>query len=148
MDRHQQRVGTPLTPNTGNVLDLKGELASTVTHGASEDGQAERRPTTEDTEKPTVDLRSFRISNAEDSLRFCSNYIKTTKYTIFSYLPLATLYQYKKLANWYFLLMSVLSCLPVSPWSPVTMVLPTVFVVLLSVLREGYEDYFRYKSDK
>lgn len=67
---------------------------------------------------------------------------------MWSYLPLATLYQYKKLANWYFLLMSVLSCLPISPWSPVTMVFPTVFVVLLSVLREGYEDYFRYKSDK
>lgn len=123
-------------------------MASTVTHGVSEDGQAEKKTTIEVKDKEQVDLRSFRISNADDSRRFCSNYIKTTKYTIFSYLPLATLYQYKKLANWYFLLMSVLSCLPISPWSPITMVLPTVFVVLLSVLREGYEDYFRYKSDK
>ena len=129
-------------------MDLKGELASTVTHGVSEDGQAGKKPTAKEAEKQQVDLRSFRISNTDDSLRFCSNYIKTTKYTIFSYLPLATLYQYKKLANWYFLLMSVLSCLPISPWSPITMVMPTVFVVLLSVLREGYEDYFRYKSDK
>ena len=65
-----------------------------------------------------------------------------------SYLPLATLYQYKKLANWYFLLQSILSCTPISPWGPVTMVAPTVFVLVLAVLREGIEDYSRYKSDK
>lgn len=61
---------------------------------------------------------------------------------------MATLYQYKKLANWYFLLMAVLSTLPLSPWSGVTMILPTAFVLVVSVLREGIEDFARHQSDK
>lgn len=61
---------------------------------------------------------------------------------------MALLYQYKKLANWYFLLMTILSTLPISPWSSVTMITPTSFVLLISILREGIEDYARHQSDK
>lgn len=44
--------------------------------------------------------------------------------------------------------MTVLSTLPLSPWSPITMIMPTTFVLFVSILREGVEDYARYKSDK
>ena len=124
-------------------MELRGE-ASTVTHGASEDAAVVRKGT--DVEAPSAEpgnLRYLRIADGGAG-GFCSNFIKTTKYTMLSYLPLATLYQYKKLANWYFLLQSVLSCTPISPWGPVTMVVPTVFVLVLAVLREGLEDYSRY----
>lgn len=34
-----------------------------------------------------------------------------------------------------------------SSLSPVTSILPLVFVITVSMIREGYEDYKRYKSD-
>lgn len=130
-------------------MELKGETASAVTQQPSDEIPNAGKPGSDKDASPQpASLRAFRISSQQDSQYFCSNYIKTTKYTLISWLPLATLYQYKKLANWYFLLMTVLSCFPLAPWSPVTMILPTTFVLIVSVLREGIEDYARYKSDK
>jgi len=36
----------------------------------------------------------------------------------------------------------------ISPLTPFSAVAPLIFVIALSMLREGYEDYQRYKSDK
>ena len=36
----------------------------------------------------------------------------------------------------------------VSPLHPATAILPLIFVLTLSLLREGFEDHGRYKSDK
>ena len=66
-----------------------------------------------------------------------------------SFLPLALLYQYKRLANWYFLVLSILGAIPgITPWSPVTQITPTVFVLMVAVVREGVEDYMRYRADR
>lgn len=35
----------------------------------------------------------------------------------------------------------------VSPLHPITAINPMVFVLCLALLREGYEDYQRYKTD-
>ena len=64
-------------------------------------------------------------------------------------MPLALIFQYKRLANWYFLALSVLGAIPgITPWSPVTQITPTVFVLMVAVVREGIEDYMRYRADK
>jgi len=89
-----------------------------------------------------------------DSLRnkqfgYMTNYIRTTKYTKWTYLPLSLLLQFKRLANVYFLFIAVLQSIPaISPLNPITAILPLVFVLAVSMLREGVEDYMRYKSDK
>jgi len=52
---------------------------------------------------------------------FISNYIKTTKYTLLNFLPLSILYQYKRLANCYFLFVCLISLIPnISPWAPIS----------------------------
>ena len=79
---------------------------------------------------------------------FVSNYIRTTKYTLLTFLPLSILYQYMKLANCYFLLLCFLTCIPsISPWAPSTQIGPTIFVLMISIIREAYEDIKRYRSD-
>lgn len=96
-------------------------------------------------------LRNLHINDhtANAEHKFMSNYIKTTKYTMWNFLPLAILFQFKRFANIYFLLMCVLATIPsISPWDPITMIVPTVFVILVSVVREGVEDYMRYRQDK
>jgi hypothetical protein len=58
------------------------------------------------------------------------------------------LVQFKRLANIYFLLIAVLQSISViSPLSPATAWVPLIVVLAISMLREGYEDYQRYKSD-
>lgn len=87
--------------------------------------------------------------NGNHQYRFASNYIKTTKYNALSYLPLSLLYQFKRFANIYFLLISILSFFPsISPFSALSSTLPFAFVVMVSVFREGIEDLARYKSDR
>jgi hypothetical protein len=77
-----------------------------------------------------------------------TNYIKTTKYTPYSFIPLSIFNQYKRLANCYFLMLSLISLIPdVSPWDPSTQITPTLFVLMVAVIRDGVEDWFRYRSD-
>ena len=40
------------------------------------------------------------------------NYIRTTKYTFWSFLPLSLMYQFKREANIYFLLQAILNSIP------------------------------------
>ncbi|KAL2462555.1 putative phospholipid-transporting ATPase 4 [Forsythia ovata] len=80
-------------------------------------------------------------------LRYCSNYISTTKYNIITFLPKAIFEQFRRVANLYFLLAAILSFSPVSPFSAYSMVAPLVFVVGLSMAKEALEDWRRFMQD-
>jgi hypothetical protein len=80
---------------------------------------------------------------------FATNYVSTTKYSRWSFLPKATIQQYKRGANVYLLFIAVLCCIPaISPLMPLAAVMPVVFVLSISLIREGMEDYKRYKHDE
>lgn len=67
---------------------------------------------------------------------------------MFSFFPLGLAYQFLRFSNCYFLIVTILSCIPsISPVNPITAINPFVFVLVVSMIREGYEDYQRYKSD-
>ena len=78
-----------------------------------------------------------------------SNYIKTTKYNIITFLPTALLVQFLRVANIYFLIIAILQSIPaISPLNAYTAVFPLVFVLSISLIREAIEDYRRYRSDR
>lgn len=57
--------------------------------------------------------------------------------------------QYKRLANVYFLVLCLISSFPgIAPWDPIVQITPTIFVMVVSILREFVEDLLRYKSDQ
>ena len=95
-----------------------------------------------------------RVIFLNDDLRntkypYKSNYIKTTKYTIITFVPVALFYQFLRVANWYFLMIAILQSIPaISPLNPVTAILPLAFVLMVSLIREAIEDYRRYRSDR
>ena len=96
-------------------------------------------------------MREFFLNNRKENeqFRYPSNYIKTTKYNAFTFLPLALLFQFKRVANCYFLLISIMSFWPsISPFDPISAFAPFIIVVMISVIREGAEDLSRYKSDR
>ena len=90
-----------------------------------------------------------RVVQNKNAGQFMTNYVSTTKYNRFTFLPLAILEQYKKLANVYLLFIAILCCIPaISPLMPIAAVMPVVFVLSISLIREGMEDYNRYKHDE
>ena len=96
-------------------------------------------------------MRELFINDREANkpAKFASNYIKTTKYNALTFFPLALLFQFKRLANVYFLIISILSAFPsISPYSPASAFAPFLFVLMISIVREGFEDFARYRSDR
>ena len=74
-----------------------------------------------------------------------SNKIRTTRYTILSWAPLSLLLQFRRVANIYFLIISVLTLQEFSPKSPASMIGTFSFVLFLTMVKEAFEDYYRYK---
>ena len=97
-------------------------------------------------------IYKFYINDTQSNItqfHFHNNHIDTTKYNIFTFIPKALLLQFVRLANIYFLICAILQCIPlISPLNPVTAVVPLVFVLSVSIIREGIEDYARAKLDK
>ncbi|RNF12542.1 phospholipid-transporting ATPase 1-like protein [Trypanosoma rangeli] len=76
------------------------------------------------------------------------NFVKTTKYTLWTFLPLELLMQFRRISNFYFLICMVLALIPgVSPVSPATAVAPLVFVVGVAMTKEGVEEFRRHRAD-
>ena len=73
--------------------------------------------------------------------RKVSNKVRTTKYTILSWAPLSLLFQFKRAANVYFLIISILTTMPFSPKTPASMIGTFAMVLFFTMLKEAYEDF-------
>lgn len=80
--------------------------------------------------------------------KFGDNTITTTKYNIFTWFPKSLVMQFKRIANIYFLFISVLTLMPFSPKNPYTQTATFAMVLLFTMLKEAYEDFRRYRQDK
>lgn len=79
---------------------------------------------------------------------YAGNQTSTRKYSWWSFIPLALFVQYQRAAYWYFTAMAGLSLAPFAPYSAVSVWLPLIFVLLLGLLREAWEDLRRARGDK
>lgn len=86
-------------------------------------------------EYQTLDDRNEKLSV------FQNNYIKTSKYSLFTFLPLNLFEQFQRLANFYFLCLLVLQLIPaISSLTPVTTALPLIGVLGLTAVKDAYDD--------
>ena len=80
---------------------------------------------------------------------FIDNYIRSSKYTLWNFLPRQLFAQFSKLANFYFLIVSILQMIPgLSTTGTYTTIVPLMFFVSISMAKEGYEDFRRHRLDK
>jgi len=80
---------------------------------------------------------------------YIDNTIRSSRYTLWNFLPRQLYAQFSKLANFYFLCVSILQMIPgLSTTGTYTTIVPLLFFVTLSVAKEGYDDLRRYKLDK
>lgn len=100
--------------------------------------------------KPNIESKRVIWANTRELNKgFTSNKIVSTKYNLITFLPFALFIQFRKVSNIYFLITAVLQSIPqISPLQPFTAIAPLVFVLGVSLIREGIEDYLKYKSDK
>ncbi|XP_055690587.1 phospholipid-transporting ATPase ID isoform X4 [Lutzomyia longipalpis] len=80
--------------------------------------------------------------------KYANNYIKTSKYTLLTFLPLNLLEQFQRLANFYFLCLLVLQLIPaISSLTPITTAIPLIGVLMLTAVKDAYDDIQRHMSD-
>ncbi|KAD3641546.1 hypothetical protein R6Q59_004164 [Mikania micrantha] len=79
--------------------------------------------------------------------KYSGNGVTTTKYNLITFLPKSLFEQFRRVANLYFLLVAVLSVTSLAPFSPLSLIAPLVFVVGISMLKEGVEDWHRFLQD-
>ncbi|XP_075154288.1 ATPase phospholipid transporting 8B isoform X2 [Haematobia irritans] len=80
--------------------------------------------------------------------KYADNYIKTSKYSMMTFLPFNLLEQFQRLANFYFLCLLVLQLIPaISSLTPVTTAIPLIGVLTLTAVKDAYDDIQRHVSD-
>lgn len=80
---------------------------------------------------------------------YAQNWIRSTRYSAWNFVPRQLVAQFSKLANFYFLVISILQMIPdLSTTGKYTTIVPLLFFVTLSIAKEGYDDLRRYRLDK
>ncbi|XP_063105904.1 phospholipid-transporting ATPase VA isoform X2 [Cavia porcellus] len=76
------------------------------------------------------------------------NRLKTTKYTLLSFVPKNLFEQFHRLANVYFVLIALLNFAPaVNAFQPGLALAPVLFILAVTALKDLWEDYSRHRSD-
>lgn len=134
------------------ALHRKGELLAWVHHclaprfllrrGAAETPSTHRYiPLGAQHDPPLTDERNGRP--------FISNSIRTSRYTIYDFIPKQIVFQATRLSNFYFIVIGIPQAIPgFSTTGNYTTILPLVFFMLLTILKEGYDDLRRHRLDK
>uniref|UniRef100_A0A3B3HLB6 Phospholipid-transporting ATPase n=1 Tax=Oryzias latipes TaxID=8090 RepID=A0A3B3HLB6_ORYLA len=80
---------------------------------------------------------------------FKPNAIKTNKYTPLFFIPMNLYEQFHRLANVYFVGLAILNFIPVvNAFQPEVALIPICVIMFLTALKDGWEDFRRYQSDK
>src|SRR5215469_9452832 len=80
---------------------------------------------------------------------YIDNNIRSTRYSAWNFLPRQLFAQFSKLANFYFLCVSILQMIPgLSTTGTYTTVAPLLVFIGLSMAKEGYDDLRRHRLDK
>ncbi|KAL4033409.1 phospholipid-transporting ATPase 1 [Cucumis melo var. makuwa] len=98
------------------------------------------------------DARLIYIDDPEKSnekFEFARNSIRTGKYSILTFLPRNLFEQFHRIAYIYFLVIAVLNQLPqLAVFGRGVSILPLAFVLLVTAVKDAYEDWRRHRSDK
>lgn len=80
---------------------------------------------------------------------YAANRIKTSKYNVFTFLPVNLFEQLQRVANAYFIVLLILQLIPkISSLSWFTTIVPLVLVLAITAIKDATDDYFRHKSDQ
>ncbi|GJC80479.1 putative phospholipid-transporting ATPase C821.13c [Colletotrichum liriopes] len=80
---------------------------------------------------------------------YVSNAIRTSRYTIYDFIPKQLFFQFSRIGNFYFLCVGVPQTIPgLSTTGNFSTMLPLLFFVLVTIAKEGYDDFKRHRLDR
>lgn len=79
-------------------------------------------------------------------LRYSGNYVSTTKYTAVNFIPKSLFEQFRRVANFYFLVVACVSFSPLAPYTAVSVLAPLMVVIGATMAKEAVEDWRRRKQ--
>ncbi|KAJ1388208.1 P-type ATPase [Sesbania bispinosa] len=80
---------------------------------------------------------------------FCGNEIRTSKYTLVTFLPKNLFIQFHRVAYLYFLAIAALNQLPpLAVFGRTVSLFPLLFVLCVTAVKDAYEDWRRHRSDR
>ncbi|CAH0714141.1 unnamed protein product, partial [Brenthis ino] len=91
--------------------------------------------------------RLIDVGVVEEGSKRKRNKIKTSKYTLLMFIPKNLSEQFRRVVNFYFLIVTVIAIIIDSPVSPLTSIAPLSFMVFVTAVKQGYEDWLRHKAD-
>ncbi|KAK7271671.1 hypothetical protein RJT34_27761 [Clitoria ternatea] len=80
-------------------------------------------------------------------LNYGGNYVSTTKYTAFNFIPKSLFEQFRRVANIYFLIVACVSFSPLAPFTALSIAAPLLVVIGATMAKEAVEDWRRRKQD-
>ncbi|KAF7313954.1 P-type phospholipid transporter [Mycena chlorophos] len=87
-------------------------------------------------------------SSGDPIARYPRNKVRTTKYTILTFIPKNLYEQFRRIANIFFLALVVFQVFPVFGAAAGSVaVLPLAFILVVTAIRDGIEDYRRGRTD-
>lgn len=117
-------------------------------HRAMEENRELSHSATASEENTAPDVRVLHINRSNAEFDFPDNSIRTSRYTMITFLPLNLFEQFRRLANFYFLLTVLLQLIPdVSPFPLWSTASPLAFIIFVSAAKAAYEDYRRHRDD-
>ncbi|PFH51676.1 hypothetical protein AMATHDRAFT_141843 [Amanita thiersii Skay4041] len=80
---------------------------------------------------------------------YTPNQVITSKYAIITFIPRNLLEQFRRVANMFFLALAIIQFFPTfTTITPGVAILPLLFIIAVTGLKDGYEDFKRHQSDK
>ncbi|XP_065159233.1 probable phospholipid-transporting ATPase IA isoform X4 [Atheta coriaria] len=84
----------------------------------------------------------------QPGVKFMSNRVSTAKYSVIRFIPLFLFEQFRRWANIFFLMIALLQQIPdVSPTGRYTTLVPLIFILSVSAIKEIIEDIKRHRAD-
>ncbi|KAK7317742.1 hypothetical protein RJT34_02215 [Clitoria ternatea] len=78
---------------------------------------------------------------------YVDNSVRSTKYTTFTFFPKSLFEQFRRVANFYFVVTGTLAFTKLAPYAAVSAILPLNIVIGATMVKEGVEDWHRKKQD-
>ncbi|KAG5985098.1 hypothetical protein E4U55_001602 [Claviceps digitariae] len=98
---------------------------------------------------PLAIERSEPLTDARRGRAYVSNSVRTSRYTLWDFIPKQLFFQFTRVGNFYFLCVGVPQMIPgLSTTGSFTTILPLLFFILLTIAKEGYDDFRRHRLDK
>ncbi|XP_038106522.1 probable phospholipid-transporting ATPase IA isoform X6 [Culex quinquefasciatus] len=109
---------------------------------ADDDDATTSGVTLDDTDKRVIWL------NKTQPQKYCNNHISTAKYSALSFVPSFLFEQFRRYSNCFFLFIALLQQIPdVSPTGRYTTLVPLIFILSVSAIKEIVEDIKRHRAD-